>query len=92
MDKKLKKELKASAHHLKPVVMIGDKGLTEAVQLEVERALITHELIKIKINYGEREDRKKIIGDICESHKAEFIQAIGKVVVIYRKNEDEDNS
>jgi RNA-binding protein len=83
-----KKQLRKKAHELHPIVMIGEKGLTEAVQLEIERALLDHELIKIKISSGDRQERKEIIQTICEARNAELIQKIGKIAVIYRKNED----
>ncbi len=78
------KQLKTKAHELKPVIMIGQAGLTEAVGKEIELALDTHELIKIKIR-AEREDRKQMQQQICTETQAELIQSIGQVVVIYRK-------
>lgn len=81
--------LKAKAHPLKPVVLLGSKGLTQAVHDEIDIALQSHELIKIKINGQEREDKKKMILDICEKSQAELIQQIGNIAVIYRKNLDE---
>ena len=83
-----KKQLRKKAHELHPIIIIGTKGLTDAVQLEIERALLDHELTKIKINLGDRKDSEKIIQTICKARDAELIQKIGKVAVIYRKNED----
>jgi len=80
-----KKTLKAQAHSLNPVVMIGQSGLTAAVLAEIEIALNSHELIKIRIR-AEREDRKQITEKICTDTKAELIQAIGQIAIIYRKN------
>lgn len=85
MNATQRKELKAKAHSLKPVVMIGHAGLTEAVLAEIELALNSHELIKIKIR-AELEDRKRIIDEICLNTKADFIQAIGQILVIFRLN------
>jgi len=82
-----KKKLKAHAHALKPVIIIGQAGLTEAVINETELALDTHELIKVKIR-AERDDRKQIRDQICAKTGAESIQTIGQVAVIYRKNPD----
>lgn len=79
-----KKKLRARAHSLKPVIMIGQSGLTEAVLSEIELALDNHELIKIKIQSDDRDVRKQISTEICSKTKAEFIQSIGKIVVIYR--------
>lgn len=84
----LKLELRKQAHHLKPVVIIGNNGLTEAVQLEIERALLAHELIKIKINAGDKDERLGMITTICDERQAELIQIIGRTATIYRENDD----
>ncbi|MDO9105718.1 MAG: ribosome assembly RNA-binding protein YhbY [Methylovulum sp.] len=80
-----KKKLRAEAHALKPVVMIGQSGLTDAVLAEIELALNSHELIKVKIR-AEREARVLINEKICQGTGAELIQAIGQIAVIYRLN------
>lgn len=80
-----KKNLKAKAHSLKPVVMIGQLGLTEAVLAEIEIALDVHELIKVKIR-AERDERNQISQQICSNTGAELIQTIGQIIVIYRIN------
>jgi RNA-binding protein len=85
MDAASKKKLKAQAHGLKPVIIVGQAGLTDAVLAEIEIALNTHELIKVKIR-AERDDRKQISEKICVSTGAELIQSIGQVTVIYRLN------
>ena len=76
------------AHDLKPFLMIGQHGLSESVILEMESTMIKHELIKIKLRVSEREEKLKIIEKIIEISKAELIQVIGGVVVIYRPFED----
>jgi RNA-binding protein len=78
-----KKKFKAQAHALNPVVMIGQAGLTDAVLAEIEIALNTHELIKIRIR-AEREERKLISEKICQNTNAALIQSIGQITVIYR--------
>lgn len=80
-----KKQLKSQAHSLKPVVMIGQAGLTTAVMAEINIALDHHELIKVKIR-AEREERKLISEKICQETQAELIQTIGQILVIYRLN------
>lgn len=80
-----KKQLRASAHALNPVVMVGQAGLTEAVLAEVELALNSHELIKVKIR-AERDERKQVSEKICAATGAELIQSIGQIAVIYRLN------
>jgi len=80
-----KKKLRAEAHTLKPVVMIGQSGLKASVLAEIELALDSHELIKVKIR-AEREERKLISEKICTNTGAELIQTIGQIAVIYRLN------
>ncbi len=82
-----KKQLKAQAHSLKPIILIGQSGLTESVLTEIDKTLDTHELIKIKIR-AEREDRKQISQQIIDVSQAELIQSIGQIIAVYRKNHD----
>ncbi|MCX7117078.1 MAG: YhbY family RNA-binding protein [Legionellales bacterium] len=86
MDTVLRKALRAKAHHLKPVVLLGVKGLTPAVVEEANIALLAHELIKVKINGVEKTDRQTIALAICEPLKAHLVQLIGSTAIIYRKN------
>jgi RNA-binding protein len=83
-DKKLQKKFRSIGHHLDPVVIVSN-GLTESVQAEIDRALSDHELIKIRINTADREAKKSVIGEICEHQKAELVQTIGNIALIYRK-------
>jgi RNA-binding protein len=85
VDSVKKKKFKSDAHNLKPVVIIGQAGLTAAVLAEIESALDVHELIKVKIR-AERDARKAICDEICASTKAELVQSIGQIIVIYRLN------
>jgi RNA-binding protein len=82
-----KKKLRAEAHTLKPVVMVGQSGFTAAVLAEIEQALDSHELIKIKIR-AVRDERKLISEKICTDTGAELIQTIGQIVVIHRLSPD----
>ncbi|HAZ7574084.1 ribosome assembly RNA-binding protein YhbY [Legionella sp. PATHC032] len=88
MDTSFKQSLKAKAHHLKPVVLLGAKGLTEAILAETNVALIAHELIKVKINGAEKEDRMQMAEELCEQLDAELVQMIGNTLVLYRKNKE----
>jgi RNA-binding protein len=85
LSSKQKQHLKAKAHKLKPVILLGNQGLTDAVKKEIDRALNDHELIKIHIPIQDREERRAVIADICTSLSAESIQSIGLIAVIYRK-------
>ncbi|PPD20266.1 MAG: ribosome assembly RNA-binding protein YhbY [Methylomonas sp.] len=80
-----KKALKAQAHSLNPVVMVGQAGLTPTVINEVNIALDAHELIKVKIR-AEREERKIIALQICQEAQCELIQSIGQIIVLFRNN------
>ena len=80
-----KKNLRGQAHHLKPLVTVADKGLSETVVAEIERALDDHELIKVKLR-GDREARKAWALNIAATCKAELIQTIGQVACFYRKH------
>jgi RNA-binding protein len=80
-----KKNLRAKAHHLKPLVTVADKGLSESVVAEIERALNDHELIKVKLR-GDRETRKQWALDIAEKCSAELVQSIGQVACFYKRH------
>ena len=88
MDKTTLKKLKADAHALKPVVIVGAKELSDTVHQEIDLALDAHELIKIRINANDNEHRQQMINNICQQHQATFIQKIGHVITIYRLNLD----
>lgn len=88
MNTSFKQSLKAKAHHLKPVILLGAKGLTDAVVAETNNALLAHELIKVKINGAEKEDRIAMAHDLCQQLQADLVQLIGSIAVLYRKNEE----
>lgn len=80
-----RREYRAIAHNLKPVIIVGDKGLTEGLQEELERALNDHELIKVKVASQDREARQEAIAALCKASRAELVQTIGKIAVIMRR-------
>lgn len=79
-----RKQFRQIGHNLKPVVMVAEKGLSEGVLEEVNRALEDHELIKVKIAINDRESRKRAIETLCQKTRAEVIQEIGKIALIFR--------
>lgn len=79
--------LKGLAHPLSPVVIIGEKGLTEAVIKEIDRALKAHELIKIKAGSDEKKTRSQWMTEICQQMSAYPVQQIGKILVVYKQAE-----
>ena len=81
-----KKRFRTIGHGLKPVVTIAGNGLSEGVYGELDRALLDHELIKVKLAIEDRESRRAIIKDMCKTTKAELVQSIGKIVLIYRES------
>ena len=84
---KQRKHLKALAHHRKPVVQVGNAGITAAVIKEIELALGRHELLKIRLPGVERGERTEMLKKICEATGADTVQEIGRMAVIYRPAE-----
>ena len=86
ITKKQQKYLRTLAHDRKPIIWLGQNGLTENILAEIEAALNHHELIKIKLRVEDRESRDRIILEICNSTGSENVQKIGNIVAIYRQN------
>ena len=82
-----RKYLKAQAHNLKPVVMIGAGGLSEAVLKETERSLAAHELIKIRVLNDDRAEREAWLEEICSRLDCAPVQHIGKLLLVYKPAE-----
>lgn len=80
------KHLVSLAHHLKPVIMVGQHGVTENLLKELEIALDHHELVKIKIAGEDRGSRQQMIQQLCEASGAQTVQAIGKTLTLFRRN------
>ena len=81
-------ELRSQAHALKPVVLVGAEGLTDAVLSEIKVHLGAHQLIKIRVFGDEREERIAIYEQICDTLNAAPIQHIGKLLVVYRPKKE----
>ena len=90
LDSAQRRALRARAHHLEPVVMIGDAGLTPAVLHEIDAALRAHELIKIRVLGDDRAARKSLVSAICAETGAQPVQEIGKLLVLWRERPPED--
>jgi RNA-binding protein len=86
LDQATRRQLKRIAHHLNPVVLVGDRGISEAVVTETNRALADHELIKVRIASADRDDRNRLIDDLATACGAVVVQRIGKICVLYRRN------
>jgi RNA-binding protein len=81
--------LRSLAHDLKPVILLGAKGATEAVVKELDLALTHHELVKVKLSGGDKDERQAQIDFLAGGTGAESVQQIGHIVVLFRRNEDE---
>lgn len=81
--------LRSLAHDLNPVILLGAKGATEAVLKELDLALSHHELVKVKLSGGDKDERQQQIDFLSDGTGAENVQQIGHVVVFFRRNEDE---
>jgi len=88
LSKKQIKFLRAKCHDLKPVIMLGQKGLTEEVVNELDIALTHHELVKIKLSVDDRDARKQMMAEICDRSQSQEVQSIGKTLSVYRVNPD----
>ena len=79
-----KKRFRSIGHKLKPVVTLAQNGLTENIKAELNRALNDHELIKVKVMAGSRENKEKLVKEIQSAVSAECIQQIGHILLLYR--------
>jgi RNA-binding protein len=84
-----RRDLRALSHHIKPLVWIGAAGLSESVIRELDRALKSHELIKIKVAADEPETREAMLEEICQRLSAAPVRHIGRMLVIYRPDVDD---
>jgi len=80
--------LRARAHALRPVVIVGQAGITPGVMNEINVALDYHELIKVRVNAADREQRREMVSRICGDTGAELIQSMGHIVTLFRENPD----
>ena len=81
-----RRHLRGLAHHLKPVVLMGQAGLKDTVLAEIDGALTHHELVKVKVAAEDRDDRARIIEAIVASTGADLVQTIGHMAVLFRRN------
>ncbi len=79
-----KKHFRHIGHHLKPVLIAGDKGLTDTFLAELDGRLEDHELVKVKVHAGTREQRADLVTGMCASAGAELVQRIGNIALLYR--------
>jgi putative YhbY family RNA-binding protein len=89
LDSAARRALRARAHHLHPVVTIGQHGLSPAVLNEIDAALKAHELIKVRVMADDRNAREALLGRICEALECTPVQQIGKLLVLWRARNEE---
>jgi RNA-binding protein len=86
-----KKHLRSLGHGLKPVVTVAGKGLSDNVVAELDRALSDHELIKVKLQIEDRDERQTLAEQIATQLNTEIAQTIGKIVLLYRPAKKPNN-
>jgi RNA-binding protein len=87
LSERQKKHLRGLAHRLKPVIRVGNPGLSESLVRETLRALNDHELIKVKTPAGDRAARAALIGELTVRTASTLVHRIGNVAVLYRPRE-----
>jgi len=78
-------DLRSAAHPLKPVVLIGDNGLTDAVLKEIDRALTSHGLIKVRAGGSDRDEREAMLASICDALSCASVHHLGKMLILFRQ-------
>jgi RNA-binding protein len=81
-----KKFLRGLGHALKPLIVVGEAGLTDSLLAEFESTIAHHELIKISVRVGDRGTRDAVIDELCTRHSAELVQRTGNMALLYRRN------
>lgn len=83
-----KKLLRGLGHQLKPVITVGDAGLSEALLKEFRSTIAHHELIKVRVRAGDRHSRDTLISELCSGESAHLVTRIGNVALVYRRNDE----
>lgn len=83
-----KKLLRGLGHQLKPVITVGDAGLSPSLLKEFDSTIAHHELIKVRVRVGDRQARDALIAELCGSESTQLVTRIGNVALIYRRNEE----
>jgi RNA-binding protein len=86
ITEKQKRWLKSRVHHMKPVVLVGQAGVTDRLLAELDLALDHHELLKVRVSAGDRELRDVLVAQLVESSRSTLVSRIGNVAALYRAN------
>lgn len=89
LTERQRKHLRRLAHHMKPVVQVGNSGLTDGLVAELNSSLTRHELIKIKVHVGNRDLRDKTIDELSRITGAEIIQRVGNTASLFRPRQED---
>jgi len=81
-----RRHLRGLAHHLKPVVMVGQDGIKDSVLAELDGALTAHEMVKVKVAAADREQRAGMVAELVAASGAELVQSIGHMATLFRRN------
>jgi len=84
------KHLRAIGHKLKPIITVAQKGLSENILAEIDRALTAHELIKVKLVTADRDERNALAERISKDFQATCVQHVGHIILLYRANREPD--
>jgi RNA-binding protein len=84
LTERQKKFLRGKAHSLKPVVSVGDKGITPSLMTELDSALDHHELIKVRVRVGDRDSRAQVITELTSGTGALLVSRVGNIAALYR--------
>ena len=87
-----RKKYRQIGHHLRPIVTVGNSGITDGVIEETRRALRDHELIKVKLNIEKKTEREREVKSLSLASDAHFIQLVGKNALLYKKSPNEKSS
>jgi RNA-binding protein len=80
--------LRGLAHKLKPVVMVGNAGVTDNIIQEIDNSLSHHELIKVRIAGMDRENRSASVVDLCKKTNSELVNTVGHIAILFRASKD----
>jgi len=84
LTEKQRKYLKKLAHNMKPVIIVGSAGASESLVAELDQTIEHHELIKVKVNVGDRDARDEVIAEIIQGSGAELVGRVGNIATLFR--------
>lgn len=83
-----RKHLRRLGHDQRPIVLVGQAGVTSSLVAELDRALHDHELVKLRARVGDRDERDRVLAELAARSRSELVQRIGNVALFYRRNPD----